>query len=91
MLRTPFFYIKTQIRIINACFVLPNFIIEEKQKDLELLSAVDEELTNQQMQRVGTNGVDEVASVQVTEEWTAFHDAYAKNMFVEYKDKSNIS
>lgn len=99
ILRTPsFFDIKTQIRIINACFVLHNFIIEEKQsdeilkdQDLELLSAVDEELTNQQTQRVATNGVDEVESVQVTEEWTTFRDAYAMNMFAEYQDKRNIS
>ncbi|PNX90923.1 hypothetical protein L195_g047051 [Trifolium pratense] len=35
-------------------------------QDLELLSAVDEELTNQQSQRVPTNGVDEISTVQVT-------------------------
>lgn len=99
ILRTPsFFDIKTQIRIINACFVLHNFIIEEKQsdeiledQDLELLSVVDEELTNQQTQRVATNGVDEVECVQVTEAWTTFRDAYAMNMFAEYQDRRNIS
>jgi len=78
--------------------VLHNFIIEEKQsdeiledQDLELLSVVDEELTNQQTQRVATNGVDEVESVQVTEEWTTFRDAYAMKMFAEYQAKRNIS
>jgi len=50
---------------------------------LEVLSVVDEELTNQQTQRVVTNGVDEVESVQVTEEWTTFRDTCAMNMFVE--------
>lgn len=78
--------------------MLHNFIIEEKQsdeiledQDLELLSVVDEELTNQQTQRVATNGVDEVECVQVTEAWTTFRDAYAMNMFAEYQDRRNIS
>ncbi|XP_058787954.1 protein ALP1-like isoform X1 [Vicia villosa] len=99
ILRTPYFFdIKTQIRIINACFILHNFIIDEKQsgqyleaQDLDLLSIVDEELTNQQTKRGTTNGVDEVASVQVTEEWTTFRDTYAIKMFAEYQERRNIS
>ena len=55
ILRTPsFFDIKTQIRIINACFVLHNFIRDEQQtdqllevQDLEFLSVVDEVLIHQ--------------------------------------------
>jgi len=54
---------------------------------LELLSAIDEELTNQQTERVATNGVDEVASVQVTEEWTTFRDTYAMNILLNIKIK----
>jgi hypothetical protein len=99
ILRTPsFFDIKTQIRIINACFGLHNFIIDEKKsdqileaRDLELLFAVDEELANHQGQGVTINGVDEVATVQVTEEWTTFRDAYAMEMFLEYQERGNIS
>ncbi|XP_058775001.1 uncharacterized protein LOC131649253 [Vicia villosa] len=38
-----------------------------------------------------TNGVEEVASVQVTEEWTTFRDTYAMKMFSEYQERRNIS
>ncbi|CAI8586880.1 unnamed protein product [Vicia faba] len=60
-------------------------------QDLDLLSIVDEELTNQQTERGTTNGVDEVATVQVIEEWTIFRDAYAMKIFAEYQKKRNIS
>ncbi|KAH1262035.1 Protein ALP1-like [Glycine max] len=63
ILRTPsFFDIKTQIRIINACFVLHNFIRDEQQtdqllevQDLEFLSIVDEELVHQSREGVQNN------------------------------------
>ncbi|KHN47711.1 hypothetical protein glysoja_026400, partial [Glycine soja] len=89
ILRTPsFFDIKTQIRIIDVCFLLHNFIRDEQQsdpileaQDLELLFVVDNELINQQMERVTNNIGDEVTTIQATEEWTRFCDTLAMNMF----------
>ncbi|KAL5131317.1 hypothetical protein HKD37_12G034225 [Glycine soja] len=53
ILRTPsFFDIKTQIRIINACFV--------------------EEVQN--------NVIDDITTIQATEEWTRFRDTLAMNI-----------
>ena len=54
ILRTPsFFNIKTQVRIINACFVLHNFIRTEQAndpvlevQDLEFLASVDHDISN---------------------------------------------
>ena len=98
ILRTPsFFDIKTQIRIINACFILHNFIRDEQQcdpilevHDLELLSVVDGELTNQHRERVTSNDADEVTTIQVTEAWTGFRDTLAMNMFAEYQARRII-
>jgi len=92
ILRTPsFFDIKTQIRIINACFVLHNFIRNEgltdkvlEVQDLELLANVDEELTLSR-EIIQNNITDEVATIQVTEEWTRFRDTLAMNMFASYQ------
>ena len=98
ILRTPsFFDIKTQIRIINACFMLHNFIRDEQQsdpileaQDLELLSVVDNELINQQMERVTNNIGDEVTTIQTIEEWTRFRDTLATNMFATYQIRRNF-
>nr|KYP34236.1 hypothetical protein KK1_044834 [Cajanus cajan] len=67
---TSIFYIKIQIRIINDCFVLHNLIRDKQQidqllevQDLELLSIVDEELTNQWRERVQNNVIDKVATI----------------------------
>ncbi|XP_029124846.1 uncharacterized protein LOC109819160 [Cajanus cajan] len=54
-------------------------------QDLELLSIVDEELTSQRRERVQNNVIDEVATIQVTEEWIRFRDTLAINMFANYQ------
>jgi len=52
---------------------------------LEYLSTIDVELTNQQGGRVRSNNVDEVTTIQATEEWTRFCDALPMNMFAIYQ------
>jgi len=71
--------------------VLHNFIINEgltdkvlEVQDLELLANVDEELT-QSREIVQNNITDEVATIQVTEEWTRFRDTLTMNMFASYQ------
>ncbi|KAL5191958.1 Stem-specific protein TSJT1 [Glycine soja] len=99
ILRTlSFFYIKTQIRSINVCFILHNFIRDEQQsdpileaQDLELLSIVHNELINQQMERVTNNIGDEVTTFQVTEEYTRFCDTLAMNIEMESTNVKNKS
>ncbi|KAH1221859.1 hypothetical protein GmHk_12G035182 [Glycine max] len=91
--RTPsFFDIETQIRIINASFVLHNFIRDEQQtnqllevQDLEFLSVVDEELVHQSREGVQNNVIDDITTIQATEEWTRFRDTLAMNMFANYQ------
>jgi len=80
ILRTPsFFDIKTQIRIINACFVLHNFIRDEQQtnqllevQDLEFLFVVDEELVHQSREGVQNNVIYDITTIQASKEWTRF-------------------
>ncbi|BFG41564.1 hypothetical protein CerSpe_278380 [Prunus speciosa] len=90
ILRTPsFFNIKTQTRIINACFVLHNFIRIEQQndhvlqdQDLEFLASVDHEISNHSTVEGNTN---RITSVQVTDQWTTFRDTLAMQMFLDYQ------
>ena len=99
ILRTPsFFDIKTQIRIINAYFVLHNFIRDEQQtdqvlevQDLEFLSVVDEELVHQSREKVQNNVIDDITTIQATEEWTRFRDTLAMNMFANYQVRRNFA
>ncbi|WJX19321.1 hypothetical protein P8452_09032 [Trifolium repens] len=80
-----------RLQIPNGKYFLVDAGYTNEARDLELLFAVDEELANHQGQGVTINGVDEVATVQVTEEWTTFRDAYAMEMFLEYQERGNIS
>ena len=77
--------------------MLHHFIRDEQQsdpileaQDLELLSVVDNELINQQMERVTNNIGDEVTTIQATEEWTRFRDTLAMNMFATYQIRRNF-
>ncbi|RZC08827.1 hypothetical protein D0Y65_015506 [Glycine soja] len=58
-------------------------------QDLELLSN-DNELTNQQMERVTNNIGDEVTTIQATVEWIRFRDTLAMNMFTTYQIRINF-
>ncbi|XP_070667098.1 protein ALP1-like [Malus domestica] len=93
ILRTPsFFDIKTQVRIINACCVLHNFIRTEQAtdpvleaQDLQFLASVDSELLNRSTREENENNSDGITSVQATVEWTAFRDTLALQMFHDYQ------
>ena len=77
--------------------MLHNFIRDGQQsdpileaQDQELLSVVDNELINQQMERVTNNIGDEVTTIQATEEWTRFCNTLAMNMFATYQIRRNF-
>ncbi|KAL0008167.1 hypothetical protein SO802_009669 [Lithocarpus litseifolius] len=86
ILRTASFYeMKTQIRIINACCILHNFIRDEMSED-KLLRVVDLELEDVSLNE---NEISEenITFVRVTDEQIAFRDALAKEMFEEYQSR----
>ncbi|XP_040361307.1 protein ALP1-like [Rosa chinensis] len=94
IMRTPsFFSIKTQVRIINACCVLHNFIrIEQasdpvlEDQDSRFLVAVDLEILNRPTSESNANNLnDRITSVQATEQWTNFRDTFALKMFQDYQ------
>ncbi|XP_021813922.1 protein ALP1-like [Prunus avium] len=97
ILCTPsFFNIKMQVRIINACFVLHNFIRTEQAndpilevQDLEFLASVDHDISNHSTLE-GNNAHDRIASVQVTDQWTNFRDTLAVEMFHNYQVQRGI-
>ena len=74
----------TQVRIINACFILRNFLREEKLKEGDLLHEVDNELSN-------VTGIDEeeeeayISLVRSSPEWNNFRDELARKMFADYQ------
>ena len=84
ILRTAGFYsVKTQIRIINTCCILHNFIRDEMEED-DLLREVDLELENASINE--NEALEEnITYVRVTPEWTAFRDALAEEMFEQYQ------
>ncbi|KAK9992210.1 hypothetical protein SO802_027195 [Lithocarpus litseifolius] len=86
ILRTTSFYeMKTQIRVINACCILHNFIRDEMNED-KLLRAVDLELEDVSLNE-NEISKENIIFGRVTDEWTAFQDALAKEMFEEYQSR----
>lgn len=87
ILRTAsFFDKKTQVRIINACFILHNFIRDENMEENDLLREVDEELENADtLDSDDEVDVDYITSARATDEWSLFRDDIALEMFNEYQ------
>ncbi|KAK6161558.1 hypothetical protein DH2020_004939 [Rehmannia glutinosa] len=86
ILRTASFYgLKTQIRIINACCILHNFVRGEMPID-PLLIEVDRDLANRSgMEDDDSIDEDQIRIVRPTPEWTAFRDNLAQQMYWEYQ------
>ncbi|XP_050220700.1 protein ALP1-like isoform X1 [Mercurialis annua] len=85
ILRAPSFFDKqTQVRIINACFILHNFIREEMTED-DLLKQVDEELANSLDIENEIRDEENIRAIRLTHEWTTFRDNLAMQMFNEYQ------
>lgn len=86
ILRDPsFFEKKTQIRIINACFILHNFLREEKMEETTLMEEVEQDLLNTEVIDVEEEDDDYILSARSTNIWNEFRDRLANNMFEEYQ------
>ncbi|KAL5172925.1 hypothetical protein HKD37_16G045583 [Glycine soja] len=55
--------------------------------EVKFLSVVDEELVHQSREGVQNNVIDDITTIQATEEWTRFQDTLAMNMFANYQEK----
>ncbi|KAK6149295.1 hypothetical protein DH2020_016820 [Rehmannia glutinosa] len=86
ILRTASFYgLKTQIRIINACCILHNFVRGEMPID-PLLIEMDRDLASRSgMGDDDSIDEDQIRIVRPTPEWTAFRDNLAQQMYWEYQ------
>ncbi|ONI05338.1 hypothetical protein PRUPE_5G002100 [Prunus persica] len=76
-------------RIINACFVLHNFIRKGQHndhvlqdQDLGFLASVDHEISNHSTLKGNAN---RITSVHVTDQWTTFRETLAMQMFHDYQ------
>ncbi|CAN1126547.1 Putative nuclease HARBI1, partial [Linum perenne] len=93
ILRTAGFYdVKTQVRIINACCILHNFILDECPRD-ELLndeligvqdSDFDHELIGVQDSNSDDSDEENITSISSTNEWSLFRDNLAMEMWQAY-------
>ncbi|XP_020258599.1 protein ALP1-like [Asparagus officinalis] len=85
ILRTASFYsVKTQIRIINACCILHNFLREEMNED-DLLNDMDQELEDALVLEIENVDEECITTVRVTDEWSTFRDDLAMQMWDEYR------
>ncbi|CAL9001913.1 unnamed protein product [Prunus brigantina] len=87
-----------QVRIINACFILHNFIQTAQAddpvlevQDLEFLAYMDPDISNHStLEGNSNNAHDRIASVQVTDQWTNFRHTLALEMFHNYQVQRGI-
>ena len=79
-----FFPKKIQIRIINACFILHNFLREENMEETTHMQEVEKELEAMEAIDVEDEEDDFISTARSTNEWTEFRDQLAKTMFEEY-------
>ncbi|XP_073153725.1 uncharacterized protein [Henckelia pumila] len=91
ILRTACFYdLKTQIRIINVCCIIHNFIREEMPED-PLLDEVDQELGQRVVIENDSGDQEEqIMTVRTTREWTMFRKTLAMQMYEEYRARRRI-
>ena len=86
--KSSFYDKKTQVRIINACFILHNFVRVENINEEELLAEVDEEINDTiPVDGDGEEDLGFVSTARPTEEWDKFRDELALNMFAEYESR----
>ncbi|XP_021839034.1 uncharacterized protein [Spinacia oleracea] len=82
-----FFPKKIQIRIMNACFILHNFLREENMEETSLMQEVEEDLLNMEAIDEEDEEDDYILTARSTNEWNEFRDDLAKNMFDEYLER----
>ena len=69
---------------MNACFILHNFLREEKLEELDLLHEVNQELSN--IEGIDEEGEEDYISlVRSSHEWNVFRDELAERMFMDYQ------
>ncbi|KAL2925395.1 putative nuclease HARBI1, partial [Bienertia sinuspersici] len=79
--KSSFYDKQTQVRIINACFVLHNFVREENLDEESLLYEVDNDLSNiVGVDTVEDEGQDFISTAQASPQWNNFRDEMARKM-----------
>lgn len=92
ILRKSSFYDKqTQVRIINACFVLHNFVREENLNEENLLNEVDDDLSNvEAFDTMEDEGEDFISTAQASPQWNNLRDEMSQKMFPEYQARRGL-
>ena len=73
-----------QIRIINACCILHNFVID-RQRDMDdlLVHEVDQAISVESTEAQSEMSM--ITHVQSSNEWNNFRDTMANQMFIDYQ------
>lgn len=82
------FNVKTQVRIINACWILHNYVLyEQREWDAQLLNEVDIELATGTT--VGDKASDDkvIRHIQASTTWAEYREDLALRMFTDYQNR----
>ncbi|XP_074314645.1 uncharacterized protein LOC141649872 [Silene latifolia] len=90
MRTSSFFGKKTQVRVINACAILHNFLRTEKMEETALMAEVERDLENQNVVADEVGEEDYIAAVRQTVEWNEFRDKLAKKMWQDYRARRDL-
>jgi hypothetical protein len=78
-----------QIRIINACCILHNFVLDRQQDmDQLLINQVDNLIPNDHAE--GQGEISMITHVQPSNKWSSFRDAKASEMFADYQARHGL-
>ncbi|XVF21083.1 hypothetical protein REPUB_Repub12eG0060100 [Reevesia pubescens] len=81
ILRSPCFYpVKKQVRIITACCLLHNLIRSEMHVD-----PAENDLDNDGSEIVLNASLDVISMIEASDQWAAWRDNLAMNMFNDWK------
>jgi hypothetical protein len=78
-----------QIRIINACCILHNFVLDRQQDmDQLLINQVDSLIATEPAEVQGE--INMITHVQSSNEWSTFRDTKASEMFADYQARRGL-
>jgi hypothetical protein len=78
-----------QIRIINACCILHNFVLDRQQDmDQLLINQVDSLIATELAEVQGE--ISMITHVQPSNKWNTFRDTKASKMFADYQARRDL-
>jgi len=84
-----YFPIKTQCRIIIACALLHNLILQKMSRDIFEYEESTEEDASFEVMEGEISEPEFITAVSTSNEWTNFHNSLAQGVYNSYRARSN--